>query len=134
MIKNIITYPFQFVLFVLLQVLILNNIQLGGTINPFLYILYFIYFVVAHRNEQGLSNGNCIRAWAEYRCFYRYHGNARIGLRFSCLCPSIYVKHSRTKRWVRIKCIANGRCFGLVLVYSIRSNWDLFTPLFPLFC
>ena len=46
MIKNIITYPFQFVLFVLLQVLILNNIQLGGTINPFLYILFILWLPI----------------------------------------------------------------------------------------
>ena len=46
MIKNLITHPFQFVIFVLLQVLILNNIQLFGTVNPFLYILFILWLPI----------------------------------------------------------------------------------------
>lgn len=46
MIKKVITYPFQFIIFVLLQVLILNNIQLGGTVNPFLYILFILWLPI----------------------------------------------------------------------------------------
>ena len=46
MIKNLITHPFQFVIFVLLQVLILNNIQLFGSVNPFLYILFILWLPI----------------------------------------------------------------------------------------
>ena len=46
MIKTFITYPLQFILFVLFQVLILNNIQLGGTVNPYLYILFILWLPI----------------------------------------------------------------------------------------
>ncbi len=46
MIKKVISYPLQFILFVLLQVLILNNVQLGGTVNPFLYILFILWLPI----------------------------------------------------------------------------------------
>ncbi len=35
-------YLIYFVLLVLLQVLILNNIQIGGLVNPYLYILFIL--------------------------------------------------------------------------------------------
>jgi len=46
MIKKVLSYPLQFILFVLLQVLILNNIQLGGTVNPFVYILFILWLPI----------------------------------------------------------------------------------------
>lgn len=46
MIKNVLTYPLLFVFFVLLQVLILNNIQLSGYINPYLYIIFILWLPV----------------------------------------------------------------------------------------
>lgn len=36
-------YPLQFILLTLLQVLILNNIQISGFINPFLYIIFILW-------------------------------------------------------------------------------------------
>ncbi len=42
MINNILKHSVRFVFLVLLQVLILNNIQLNGFINPYLYILFII--------------------------------------------------------------------------------------------
>ncbi|MFT6165695.1 MAG: rod shape-determining protein MreD [Vicingaceae bacterium] len=46
MIKSFVTYPLQFIVFVLLQVLILNNVQLGGTVNPYLYILFILWLPI----------------------------------------------------------------------------------------
>jgi len=40
--NNIAIYIIQFIVLVLFQVLILNNIQLNGYINPYLYILFII--------------------------------------------------------------------------------------------
>ena len=42
MISNALTFFWRFVFLVLLQVLILNNIQLSGYINPYLYILFIL--------------------------------------------------------------------------------------------
>lgn len=42
MINAIVINFFRFVFLVLLQVLILNNIQLGGYINPYLYVLFIL--------------------------------------------------------------------------------------------
>ena len=42
MIKSIPLYILNFVVLVLLQVLILNNIQLGGFINPYFYVLFIL--------------------------------------------------------------------------------------------
>ena len=42
MIRDILTYLFAFVLLVLTQVVILNNIELGGYINPYLYVLFIL--------------------------------------------------------------------------------------------
>jgi len=46
MIRNLLTYPILFGFFVLIQVLILNNIQLSGYINPYLYILFILWLPV----------------------------------------------------------------------------------------
>ncbi len=46
MIRNILTYPILFVFLVLLQVLILNNIQLSGYINPYLYVIFILWLPV----------------------------------------------------------------------------------------
>ena len=43
MIKNLITYPLQFILLVLLQIVVLNNIQFSGFINPYLYIIFILW-------------------------------------------------------------------------------------------
>ncbi len=40
--KGIIKYIVMFVVFFALQLLVLNNINLGGYINPFIYILFII--------------------------------------------------------------------------------------------
>jgi rod shape-determining protein MreD len=42
MIRNFPRYFLQFIVLVLLQVLVLNNIHLGGFINPYLYILFIL--------------------------------------------------------------------------------------------
>lgn len=46
MIGNLIRYPLLFLFLVFLQVLILNNIQLSGYINPYLYILFILWLPV----------------------------------------------------------------------------------------
>ncbi len=42
MIKDLIKYATMFIVLVFVQVLILNNIQLSGYLNPFLYILFIL--------------------------------------------------------------------------------------------
>jgi rod shape-determining protein MreD len=42
MIRQVSRYGFQFLVLVLLQVFILNHIQLGGYVNPYLYILFIL--------------------------------------------------------------------------------------------
>ena len=42
MIKDILKYIFSFILFVLIQVLVVNQIHLGWVVNPFLYIGFLI--------------------------------------------------------------------------------------------
>lgn len=42
MILDIIRMIFRFAILVAIQVLVLNNIQLGGFINPFLYVLFLL--------------------------------------------------------------------------------------------
>lgn len=43
MLSKVILYPIQFILLVLIQVLILNNIQFSGFINPYLYIIFILW-------------------------------------------------------------------------------------------
>lgn len=42
MIRQVSRYGLQFLVLVLLQVFILNHIQLGGYVNPYLYILFIL--------------------------------------------------------------------------------------------
>jgi len=42
MIVNILQIILRFIVLVALQVLILNNIQLGGIVNPYLYVLFLL--------------------------------------------------------------------------------------------
>lgn len=42
MIKDLFRYGLMFILLVLIQVLILNNIQFSGYVNPFLYVLFIL--------------------------------------------------------------------------------------------
>ena len=42
MIINILQIILRFIVLVAIQVFILNNIQLGGVINPYLYILFLL--------------------------------------------------------------------------------------------
>ncbi|MDX9769737.1 MAG: rod shape-determining protein MreD [Tenuifilaceae bacterium] len=42
MVKDIVKYSGLFVLLILLQIFILNNIQLSGYINPYLYVLFIL--------------------------------------------------------------------------------------------
>lgn len=46
MINRFLFYPSLFIFLVLLQALILNNIQLSGFINPYLYILFIIWLPI----------------------------------------------------------------------------------------
>jgi len=46
MIRQVSRYFLQFLVLVLLQVFILNNVQLGGFINPYIYILFIILLPV----------------------------------------------------------------------------------------
>lgn len=46
MIRNFISYPLQFVVLVLVQVLLLNNIQFSGYINPYVYILFILWLPI----------------------------------------------------------------------------------------
>ncbi len=41
-----IKYPFRFVVLLLLQVLVLNNINLGGYIHPYIYVLFILLLPV----------------------------------------------------------------------------------------
>lgn len=43
MLTSIFLYPIQFVLLVLIQVLLLNNIQFSGFVNPYLYIIFILW-------------------------------------------------------------------------------------------
>lgn len=46
MIRNVITYPLQFILFVLVQVVVLNNVQFSTSVNPFLYVLFILWLPI----------------------------------------------------------------------------------------
>ena len=46
MIRQVSRYFLQFLVLVLLQVFILNNVQLGGFVNPYIYILFIILLPV----------------------------------------------------------------------------------------
>ena len=46
MIKQFFIYPIQFIVLVLIQVLVLNNIQFSGYINPYLYILFVLWLPI----------------------------------------------------------------------------------------
>jgi hypothetical protein len=46
MINEVINNTLRFIFLILLQVLILNNIQLGGYINPYLYVLFILLLPV----------------------------------------------------------------------------------------
>lgn len=46
MIKSLLKYPIQFILLVLTQVFVLNNVQLSGYINPFLYIVFILWLPI----------------------------------------------------------------------------------------
>lgn len=61
---DLLRYSFQFVLLVLLQVLVLNNIQFMGYLNPYLYLI-FILLLPAGTNKNlilviGFALGFCI--------------------------------------------------------------------------
>ena len=46
MIIEIIRIILRFLMLVSIQVLVLNNIQLGGYLNPFLYVMFILNFLV----------------------------------------------------------------------------------------
>jgi len=46
MITNFIRYPLWFIFFVILQVLILNNIQLSAYLNPYLYVIFILWLPI----------------------------------------------------------------------------------------
>ena len=49
-----IKYPLMFAVLVLLQVLILNQIHLGGFLNPYIYILFVLLLPISMPNYQVL--------------------------------------------------------------------------------
>lgn len=51
--KNVVEFLFWFIGLVLLQVLLLNNIEIAGVINPFLYV-YLIIALPIHTNRISL--------------------------------------------------------------------------------
>lgn len=51
MIKNLILYPLQFILLILVQVLVLNNVQFSGFINPFIYIIFILWLPIETPNS-----------------------------------------------------------------------------------
>jgi len=46
MIRQVSKYVLQFLVLVLIQVFILNNVQMGGFINPYIYILFILLLPV----------------------------------------------------------------------------------------
>jgi rod shape-determining protein MreD len=46
MIRELLLYPLSFIVFVAVQVLVLNNIQFSGYVNPFLYILFILWLPI----------------------------------------------------------------------------------------
>ena len=46
MISNFLKYPFVFVVYMLIQVMIINNINFGQYINPYIYILFLLILPV----------------------------------------------------------------------------------------
>ena len=46
MIVNNLKYPFIFTLLIAIQVLVLNNINLGGYVNPYIYLLFILWLPV----------------------------------------------------------------------------------------
>ena len=61
-------YTFQFVLLLALQVLVLNNIEIFGYMNPYLYII-FILMLPANLNRNlvvllGFALGFCVDIFA----------------------------------------------------------------------
>ncbi|HNQ13846.1 MAG TPA: rod shape-determining protein MreD [Bacteroidia bacterium] len=55
MINQVVILSLRFILLVLLQVLILNNIELSGYINPYLYILFILLLPVQMSGLMVLS-------------------------------------------------------------------------------
>ena len=55
--RLIIRYILQFVLLVLVQVLLLNNIAFSGILNPYLYVYFLIILPVDFRPTLGLIIG-----------------------------------------------------------------------------
>lgn len=49
MIKDIVKYIFSFILFVLIQVLVVNQIHLGWVVNPFIYIVFILLLPIEIR-------------------------------------------------------------------------------------
>ena len=47
MIKNYLVYPIQLIILILVQVILLNNIQFSGFINPFLYIIFILWLPIS---------------------------------------------------------------------------------------
>lgn len=46
MIKYFTIYPLQFILLILVQILVLNNIQFSGYVNPYLYIIFILWLPI----------------------------------------------------------------------------------------
>lgn len=55
--RQLITYIFRFILLVLTQVFVLNNIQFSGILNPYIYVYFLIVLPVDFRPTVGLIVG-----------------------------------------------------------------------------
>ncbi len=66
-------YLFNFVMLILLQVLLLNNLQFSGYVNPYLYVLFIITLPFSTPKWLLLVLGFIT---AHHRCFHEYLGTA----------------------------------------------------------
>jgi len=60
MIRKVLLYPISFILFVIVQVMVLNNIQFSGTINPFLYLLFVLWLPININRALVLGISFCL--------------------------------------------------------------------------
>lgn len=62
MIQLILRHLFRFLLLTAIQVLVLNNVQLGTFINPFLYVLFILTLQVEYSRLGLLPHRHDLRA------------------------------------------------------------------------
>ena len=77
----------MFIVLVLIQVLILNNIQFSGYINPFLYVLFILLLPFQTPVIPASVSGLYFRTYNRY--FQQHPGNSQFGNRISGIPSSI---------------------------------------------